>query len=209
MSGDDRTIVGVYRITHIANLEFILQNGIFATNNFQPDSPHVFIGDHGLTQRRAEKVVPLPDAGTLGDYIPFYFGKRSPMLYTINKRGKIAQEKIIYLLVKLSSLQRENCECCFTDGHAYQKLTRFFNNFTDLDQLDWESIKASDWRNTPDNPDRTRRKSAELLVRNHVPPSVIDGIVTFDDSKTSKAKQIVEKHGLSIPVVKKGKDYYY
>lgn len=202
-------IVGVYRITHIDNLRMILQDGIYATNT-APDNPdYKFIADRDLTDRRSKKSIPLEGHTVMGDYIPFYFGERSPMLYTIHKKMPTPQEEVIYLLVKLDSLLRENCDFCFTDGHASQQITTYYASIDDLDKLDWPTIKSKDWANSEDDRDRKRRKSAELLVKSRVPAACIDHIVTFDADKLNKSKQIVLNLGLDIPCSANKLNFYY
>jgi hypothetical protein len=79
----------------------------------------------------------------------------------------------------------DNCpEWCFTDGHAKNHLTKFFNNLDKLDDLDWEMIRSQYWHNTEEDYDRIRRKQAEFLVKSHVPATCICGLIVL--SKSSK-----------------------
>ncbi|MCP9234747.1 DUF4433 domain-containing protein [Lewinella sp. JB7] len=192
-------IVGVYRITHLDNIPLILRDGIYAMNSVKPDAHYRFIADQAIIDRRATKAVPVAPGGTLADYVPFYFGERSVMLYTINKREMAKQEEVVYLLVKLDSIERHNCTYCFTDGHASSALTTFYSDRAKMSKLDWEAIKAHDFRNTEDDPDRMRKKSAELLVKHHLPPTCIDHLVCYNEVALQKLKQFVLDSGLSIP----------
>ena len=73
----------IYRITHLDNLLATLQHGIFCRNQPMPaTTAYRNIGDASLTDRRNRIAVPLPPGGFLNDYVPFYLGPRSPMLYT-------------------------------------------------------------------------------------------------------------------------------
>ncbi len=201
--------IGVYRITHIDNLQTILQKGIFAANFAPDDASYKFIADRDLTDRRKDKPIPLEGHSVLGDYVPFYFGERSPMLYTIHRKMPTSQEEVIYLLVKLESLTLAGCAYCFTDGHASQQMTKFFTATEDLERLDWATIKSRNWRNTDEDNDRKRRKSAELLVLKHVPPQCIDYIVTFDEQKANKIRKIVLDLGLNTPCSAQKDKFYY
>lgn len=73
----------IYRITHLDNLLATLQQGIFCRNH--PTATYRNICDASLTDRRNRITVPLPLGGFLNDYVPFYLGPRSPMLYRIGR----------------------------------------------------------------------------------------------------------------------------
>ena len=205
-------IVGVYRIVHIDNLKDILVRGMFAATH--PDRPddYRFIGNKRLTLQRKTYRVSVPSGGELGDYVPFYFSKRSVMLYNIHTGyggiEQTPQEQIIYVLCKLDSLEQGGCQYCFTDGHAKSNQTRFYTDRADLDKLDWDVLKARQWNNTLEDRDRMRRKQAELLVRYHVPVSCIDYLVVYNQATQRVVKQIVVDSSCNVPVATKPLFYY-
>jgi hypothetical protein len=92
---------------------------------------------------------------------------------------------------------------------AIKKQTRFFTDRADLDKLDWSVISNRFWHNTIEDRDRQRRKQAELLVKGHVPPQCIDGIVTFGPAAQAKVQQIVLTLNLDIPTVNKDDGSFY
>ena len=203
--------IGVYRITDWRNLAHILQFGMYATNHVRnAQADYRFIGDSDLTGRRAAYPTKPPATGVLGDYVPFYFGRRSPMLYTLVRKGWAQERDVIYLLVKVEDLIETGCDFCFTDGQANTDMTNFYVDPYDMTQLDKAAIEAKLWRKTEDDPDRTRRKSAELLVRRHVAPDLISGIVVKDRERQREVKQIVVSSGFpTLPVAVRGTNYYY
>lgn len=203
--------VGVYRITDWRNLAHILAHGMFATNNVRlPQADYRFIADSDLTNRRANYSVRPPAKGKLGDYVPFYFGKRSPMLFTLVKKGFAAERDIIYLLVKIEDIVAHECEFCFTDGQANTRMTTYYVDLNDLATLDRDAIDARHWRKTEEDPDITRRKSAELLIKDHVPPQLISGIVVKDVDQEQKIRQIVVNSDFpDLSVAVRTTDYYY
>jgi hypothetical protein len=203
---------GVYRIVHIDNLPDILERGMFAANH--PDKPgnYHFIGHPRLTQQREEYPVPLPDAGNLGDYVPFYFGRLSIMLYNIHTGHgvqRVPREEIIYLLCTLDSLDAAGCTYCFTDGHAKSSQTQFFRQRADLDKVDWTVVNERYWQNTEQDRDIQRRKQAELLVFQHVPPKCIEHIVTYGEDAREKVLTCLENLNLSIGVTSKMDGTFY
>jgi len=99
--------INVYRIIHVDNLENILQNGIYYRNSENVDLNYKNIGSLEITDRRDKIKVKCYEDTMVNDYIPFYFGVRSPMLYKI-KTGHgvsmIPQEEIIYLVCNFNEL---------------------------------------------------------------------------------------------------------
>ena len=105
---------------------------------------YVNIGDTALIKQRETFTVRIdPPNGNLGDYIPFYFAGRSPMLLNIKNgsRGikQFPQKDLVYVVCRISGIIEQCPEWCFTDGHAKNHLTRFYNHTDDLTELE---IKA-------------------------------------------------------------------
>lgn len=81
-----------FRILHIDNMRHVMKYGLvhndspFASDSFVP------IGDMSVMDARSTKQ--LPDGSFLSEYIPFYFGPRSPMLYNIQISEKITVNMI-------------------------------------------------------------------------------------------------------------------
>lgn len=81
-----------FRILHIDNMPHVMKYGLvhndspFASDSFVP------IGDMSVMDARSTKQ--LPDGSFLSEYIPFYFGPRSPMLYNIKISEKITVNMI-------------------------------------------------------------------------------------------------------------------
>jgi hypothetical protein len=205
--------IWLFRMVHQDNLAYILANGLHAPNpNFVP------IGNSTLIQQRANyDVSVIPPNGYLGDYIPFYFGYRSPMLYNIktgyNGIKQYPQEEIVYLCCDLNKLIQSGVEWCFTDGHAKNKTTQFFNDLADLDKIDWQTVYAKKWHNTVQDLDCMRRKQAEFLVKGNIFADNIGSMVVFN----KKAQEFVNNitNSLSLQVVirvnkqETQNDFYY
>lgn len=205
---------GVYRIVHISNIRQVLEKGMFAANHPRASDTYRLIGNGRLTKQRRQHPAKPPATGVLGDYIPFYFGRHSIMLYQIHTGHgsvvKSTQDAIVYLLCSIDSLEAAGCTYYFTDGHAKNNHTRFFSNRTDLEKLDWEVITDKYWSNTEEDRDRQRRKQAELLVKSHVPVDCIDAIVVKTAAARAKIQEILVHLKLSINcVVKADGSFYY
>lgn len=127
--------------------------------------------------QRAQRPVPLAPHGSLHNYVPFYFGPRSPMLYTIS-RGNVQgykgpQTEIVHLVSTVQSVNAAGLDYVFTDGHAIMALSRFYSLPVDLARIDWPLMQARDWFDDAQHPDRKRRRQAEFLVHQFVPWSAI------------------------------------
>lgn len=202
----------LFRILHIDNLEKILKKGMYAPR-FEFDPEYISIGDEVLIAQRGEFNVPIAPGGVLSDYVPFYFGGCSPMLLNIKTgyRGvkQREQTELIYICTHIECIVNAGLEFCFTDGHAKDRLTRYFNQIADLDQVDWAVVGTNYWKSTDEDPDRMRHKQAEFLVKNNVPVSCISGIIVHDESAAIKVKTIMEKVGVSLPVHIDANHKYY
>ena len=200
-------------MTHIENLRIILRDGMYAPNvRRYPD--YVNIGDESLIAQRGVFNVPTAPGGVLADYVPFYFGGCSPMLLNIKTghRGikQRDQREIVYVCTHIDSVTQACPEFCFTDGHAKDRLTAFYNQLSDLDKVDWGVVEQKFWASTEEEPDRMRKKQAEFLVKNHVPLPCLSGIIVLDEIAAETVNTIKKETGCSLPVhIDNKRKYYY
>ena len=205
----------LFRIVHIDNVEYLLQYGMFNSQHTMADPNYINIGDSGLITQRSTYPVPIkPPNGVLGDYIPFYFGPLSPMLLNI-KTGHRGikyrpQTDIVYICCNITDIIQNCPDWCFTDGHAKNAITSFFNTTTDLSKVDWNVVDERYWQNTEEDFDKMRRKQAEFLVKNCVPTNCINCIVVVNQQICTLVEQIIGKLGLKIRVlVNPNNQFYY
>jgi len=194
----------LYRITHIENIPHILKNGITHKNSPNRNTQFVNIGDVSLISTRNKKIVRVDNGDTaftdcpkiaLGDYIPFYFGTRMPMLYVIQHGGNFVQnatspENIVYLVISLYKIFHSDIMFYFTDGHATDNLTTFYdrNKIDDLPAIiDWNALKSKFWAGQ-ENLDIKRKMQAEFLVQGDIPFEYLKGFVCYN--KLAKDKLI-------------------
>ncbi len=190
--------IHIYRITHIDNIPHIIENGITHKNSPKSNPNFVSIGDNSLINKRDSKKVKINNGEllsfsyksiVLGDFIPFYFGIKMPMLYII-KNGyhnikATPNESIIYLVCPINNIIQLKEDYYFSDGHATNKLTCFYNK-AKIDELpniiDWKSIRAPYWDEQRGNLDIKRKKQAELLVSNDIPFECIVGFCCYNEN---------------------------
>ncbi len=72
----------IFHITNIDNLSLILAGGTLRTiaDLKATGVAYTSIAHQNIQDRRAYTQVPCGPGGCLHDYVPFYFGARSPML---------------------------------------------------------------------------------------------------------------------------------
>lgn len=204
----------IYRMTHIDNVPFIVQNGLWSKLSPVQDPNFVPIGNPDIIDKRTNKtVVVIPPGGVLGEYVPFYFSGHSPMLYNITTGygvKKVLQKDIVFLVCDALEIVNARIPYCFTDGNATKAISKFYNTLYGLRELDWPCIRATIWKNTEDDYDRVRKKMSEFLVKEHVPAGLIRGIIV----KNPEAEQrVTAMLGDSLPDCKIRVDtkyeYYY
>jgi len=186
--------IHIYRMTHIKNITHILKYGITHKNSLNANPDYIPIGDVSLIDTRATKSVNISNGkrsesyGTiiLGDFIPFYFGVRMPMLYVIQHGGNYVEkatqpQDIVYVVCKMSDLILSGVGFYFSDGHATDNLSLFYDS-SKVEELpviiDENAIKAKFWN---DNLDIKRKKQAEFFVANDISANLLAGFVCYDE----------------------------
>ncbi len=195
----------VFRIIPIQNLRFILQNGLYCKNANIISPDYVSIGSREIIDRRDTVAVKCFTGTVVNDFVPFYFSVRTPMLYNIVTGHAVPakpQEEIIYLCFKLEDLATDDYQWCFTEGNAADKITRFFTDLNDLEQLDWHSIITNDFRanNADGDEDRIRKKHSEFLVKNHVPVELLKGIVVMNEKTRRQVQDVLDQLDFKVSV---------
>lgn len=214
---DMGTIIPLYRMTHIDNIPHILKHGITHKNskNFNPD--YKDIGDVNLISRRDEKIVSITN-GTqneikrikIGDFIPFYFGVRMSMLYNIQygiNVERVDPEKVVYIVINMNKIIENGYEFYFSDGHAYDGLTTFYDgNYIKKinDILDFQAIKSNYWGGE-ENFHVKRKKQAEFLVKGDIPYSFVENFICYN----AEARLYSRDLGIELKRISYDKNAYY
>lgn len=194
----------LYRMTHVDNIPKILKNGITHKNSPNSNPDFIPIGDVSLIELRSSKKIFIGNGGifdstaktiTLGDFIPFYFGIKMPMLYVIQYGGNfvekaISPENIIYLVCPITNLIKSKSVYYFSDGHATDGFTSFYDSskISELPQIiDWDSIKSAYWGG-PENLDMKRKKQAEFLHYGDIPANFINAFCCYNEAAKKKLR---------------------
>lgn len=204
-----------YRILHIDNLELLARRGGLHAPAHAPADGLAYrsIHDQAIQARRGGRRVPCGPGGRVTDYVSFYLGPRSPMLYRIWKNEVVGyedgQRPVVYVVTSVERLQELGLDFVFTDGHSLAELTEWFDDSTRLVDLPWNDIEADFWFDTPEDPDRGRRKQAELLVHEFVPWEAVVGISAIDDEMVTEVSRRLKASGLEPPYLKAMPRWYY
>jgi hypothetical protein len=188
-------VTEIYHITHLRNLERILADGELHCDRAAQDAKVVNIGHRHIKERRLRRAVPVGPRGTVGEYVPFYFAPRSPMLYAISRNAvegyAEGQNPVIYLCSTAEVVKKAGLRWVFTEGHADMDFTDFFDDLKDLDKIDWGLMKATYWYDTNDDPDRKRRRQAEFLVHGSFPWKLVSYIGVHDRSAAETVRKML------------------
>jgi hypothetical protein len=197
----------LYRMTHIENIPHILQHGITHSTSANANPDFVPIGDRSLISTRNNFL--LNNGRLLGEYIPFYFGVRTPMLYVIqngfNMVAPTPAEKIVYCISSVQKMM--GLDFVFTDGHTIEKLSSQYsiNDIENIETLlDWNAIKAKYWIDENDL-DLKRKKQAEFLVLGNVTIDKVLGYITYNEYSM---KRVID-FGINASKVIVKPEYYF
>lgn len=172
----------VYHFTHKRNLHsIILCEGCLSDRlRLERGISHHNVAYSGLKRRRSELAVDLAPGGRLNEYVPFYFGARSPMLYAYafgNVTGRREdQDDLVYLVTHAETVRDAGLAFVFTDGHPVREPRKFYNDLVDLSYVDLPLMSEKYWNDTNEDPDRKRRRQAEFLVRHFLPWPLISAV---------------------------------
>ncbi len=203
-------MTAIYRIVHVENLHKLLEWGC-------DWSPQVLkargLDKHATVHadimvKRESAVISVPPGGCVADYVAFYFGPRSPMLYAING-GKVEgcrnQREMVYLVADAESVEQAGLGFVFTDGHAIMRYVLQFNRLADLPKVPWNVIHAHYWNDFPDG--RCRRQ-AEFLVKDRFPLELVREIGVIDDVTRQQVAAMVAPTPFK-PLIRVRREWYF
>jgi hypothetical protein len=196
----------LFRIVHVANLPWLLANGLHCARGAAVDPNFVAIGNPDLIGKRTHRRVPLPPGGTLADYVPFYFTPKSPMLLNI-KTGysgivRRTNQEIAILVASCQSMNDSGVSMLFTDRHAYTATAAWSSDRADLATIiDWDILRRHDFARTDGYPDKMERYQAEALAHRFVPPNALLGIGCVSEAVRVSIAASVQSAGRALHVV--------
>jgi hypothetical protein len=195
----------------VDNARWLLANGLHCVNSGVRDPNFVQIGLPDLIHKRSTRVVPVLPGGTLDDYIPFYFGTHSAMLYNIHTGygvRQVHQQDMVYVVSSVQRLAANNVAFLFTDRHAYVANAHYSGDVADLNRLDWDLINGRDFKRDPNRPDKLDRRAAELLVHRHLPLAALGGIACYNSAVRQTIEAAANAVGANV-AIRVRQDWYF
>ncbi len=197
----------IYHITDVENLPGILNDGGLYSDAVMAQRNPTVIGYSHIKQRRLTEIrVPCCNNRFVGEFVPFYFCPRSPMLYTINNgntgRPPGCQKTIVHLVSNVGVAVGLGRAWAVSDGNAGAYYTDFDADLRVLDSLDWPAIRARSWKG------RTHEKSAEFLIADFFPWNGIQQIGCYNSQVAGRVKDLIQHHSHQ-PSVDVQRSWYY
>jgi hypothetical protein len=162
-----------------------------------------------LKERRLKRNVTVGIGGKLGDYVPFYFYSRSVMLYPISEGHcdySGGQDDIVHLVSSVQIAVALNRPWAFTDLHAELGYATYFDNLSDLTQVDWGVMPLKYWSNSGPDDKTKEKRQAEFLVYQFFPWTGVQQIGVRSSAVATRVCQLLG--GPNPPVVIQP-DWYY
>lgn len=200
----------IYHITDLSNLNDIIHAGGLRSDAAMQKaglSPTV-IGYGNIKVRRLTVYqVGCCEHRYVGEFVPFYFCPRSPMLYSINKgnTGKDpgCQKDIVHLVSTVQRGYDLDRQWAISDGNAGSAYTTFSNTETALNEVPWDVVNSIDWSGV-----RITQKATEFLVADFFPIEAIIEIGCYNQQAATATRAILTANGLHIPVTIHPNWYY-
>ncbi len=187
MSGSRRSkahpeLDGLYYITHLANLDSILELGIWSHQRIEDKAIHTTkIYNEEIVNRRATKLT--LEGKSLWNYSNVFFQPRNPMLYKVV--NEVGHKNIAIIKVSKDILNR--LDILISDGNAASDGTRItkFNEKV-LGNILENILDLEYWNEIPDG---KRRVMAECLVPDRIPPEMVTAVHVSNDQVATYVRE--------------------
>ena len=189
----------IYHIVHGNRLASIVNDGGLHCDAAMVSRPETGtnIGMSNIKQRRLSLPMPCYPDTRVGDYVPFYFGPRSVMLYLIYRANhpeldyRGGQAPIVHLESDLHSVvdwaNANRRRWAFSLSNAAAQYTQFRAHLDDLNQIDWNAVYARNWQG-----DAVREaKQAEFLVHQFFPWHLVSRIGVISERISNRVASVI------------------
>ncbi len=197
----------IFHITDVENLKGIVAEGKLLSDSVMAERGSEEIGYDHIKKRRLEEIrIPCCSGRFVGEFVPFYYCPRSPMLYTVNVgatgRPRGCQKSVIHLVSRIDQGIASGNEWAISDCNAGTFYASFDSDLKALSDLDWQAIRARYWS------DKSSQKAAEFLVADSFPWAGIHHIGCQNSEVAQEVKDLIES-GNHQPTVAVEPLWYY
>lgn len=204
----DLTKTLLYHITDVSNLALIVASGGLRSDVGLATVQHQVIGYPNIKQRRMTQYrVPCCENRFVGEFVPFYYCPRSPMLFTVNKgntgRPAGCQTDIVHLVSSVAAALKLDRPWAISDVNAGAGYATFSNNLEALETLDWNAIQTRQWQG------KMSAKQAEFLLLDQFEWSSIAAIGCHNAQTADKVSATLKKLPGPHPQVVVENSWYY
>ena len=172
------------------------------------------IGMSDIKERRLSLPLSCYPDTCVGDYVPFYFCPRSVMLYLIYRANhpgldyRGGQTPIVHLESDLHSVvdcaDANGRRWAFSLSNAAAHYTQFRTSRDSLDEINWNAIAASDWRDTAVK----EAKQAEFLFHQFFPWHLVSRIGVISDPIGRRVASVI-RNAAYKPKIEVKQAWYY
>lgn len=207
----------LYHIVHWDRLPSIIHDGFLfadAVMRQLPEERGTAVGMSTIKQRRLTSELECQPGLMVGACVPFYYCPRSVMLYLLHMGNHVdvtykgGQRPIVHLVFDLQSVVEwagtGGTRWAITLSNAGSSFFESRNELSGLDELNWDAIGNSDFRDR----DVKEGKQAEFLVERQVPWTLVERIGVID-ARTQGAVQRILTSCEHRPQVDIEQDWYY
>ena len=190
-----------HHMTRVENLESIFKAGeIYSHNRMKTKGSHQSISNPDVQAARAKITIPVTGR-PLHDYVPLYFGFKTPMVAV----NKAIYESLLFILFSLDIL--ETSGVVISDGNARSTQTKFtlFSSIDDLSLLDVQAVLGTKYAA---DSELKRKKQAELLVPDSLPIRKALIVLCFSENTRNTVSGLAQKHGISL-AARVNKGWYF
>ena len=188
-------------MTHLSNVEAIVRAGELHSYNLMRGHTYQNLANEDVQAGRAAKTVPVTGR-PLHDYVPLYFGNRTPMV-AVNQQYN---EELIFIRFSLDLLAQGGV--VITDGNA-RSTTTAFRSFTQLTDLDLVDPKAINTVKYAADPELKRRKQAEVLVPERLSLKYAHDFIAYSPTARQRLLEIFDRCGTKFGVQVSPGNWYF
>jgi len=200
--------IKIYHITDVANLRGIIaEGGLHSDAAVAKRIPVLGIGYAHIKKRRLEQIqVDCCQNRFVGEFVPFYFCPRSPMLLAVNsgKSGRPpgSQKTVIHLVSTLAVGMATGRDWAVSSGNAGAGYATFDSQLMAVETLDWDAIRARQWAG------KQHQKSAEFLLADFFPWQGFEAIGCHNSEVAHQVRGVLSD-AAHEPAVQVQEGWYY